>query len=242
MEARNSKIDNEYLDLEMSPNFWLVIAAFNEAKVIEVVITDALRHTKNIIVVDDKSKDETFNLALNAGAVVIQHPINLGQGAALQTGIDYAVTQGANVIVTFDADGQHRIEDAIKLAAAITKDEADIVCGSRFLGVEAKNIPAHRRIFLKMAALFTRLTTGVPVTDAHNGLRALSRRAAESIRITQNRMAHASEIISNIKEHKLRFKELPVEIIYTEYSLSKGQKLSNSINILIDLFIGRIHK
>ena len=150
--------------------------------------------------------------------------------------------RGAEIIVTFDADGQHRIEDAIKLADAITKNEADIVCGSRFMGIDAKNIPAKRRFFLKLAALFTRLTTGVPVTDAHNGLRALSRKAAESIRITQSRMAHSSEIISKIREHKLRFKELPVEIIYTEYSLSKGQKLSNSINILMDLFIGGVHK
>jgi polyprenyl-phospho-N-acetylgalactosaminyl synthase len=230
------------LDLEASAKVWLVIAAYNEGKVIGGVIKNALRHTPNIIVVDDKSNDDTFNIALEAGATVIQHPINLGQGAALQTGIDYAVKQDAKAIVTFDADGQHRIEDAMKLATAIIQDDADIVCGSRFLGMRAKNIPTTRKIFLRLAALFTRITTGVPVTDAHNGLRALSPTAAKSLRITQNRMAHASEIISNVGRHKLRYKELPVEIIYSEYSLAKGQNLSNSINILIDMFLGSINK
>jgi glycosyltransferase involved in cell wall biosynthesis len=242
MRILNNESDEKIQHVEKHNNVWLVIAAFNEAEVLEGVIQNALLYTENIIVVDDKSSDDTCILALNAGATVISHPINLGQGAALQTGIDFAIKQGADVIVTFDADGQHRIEDAMRLAAAIIEDEADIVCGSRFLGVDAKNIPANRRIFLKLAALFTRLTTGVPVTDAHNGLRALSRKAATSIRITQNRMAHASEIISSIKKQKLRYKELPVEIIYSEYSLSKGQRLSNSVNILADLFLGRISK
>lgn len=221
---------------------YFVIAAFNEAKVIDIVIKDVLRYAHKVIVVDDCSTDGTLSASLKAGATVIRHPINLGQGAALQTGIRYSLDNDADVIVTFDADGQHRIQDAMKLVSAIINNEADIVCGSRFMGIEATSIPPKRRAFLKLAALFTRLTTGVPVTDAHNGLRAFSRKAAEAIRIKQNRMAHASEIISNIGKYKLRFKELPVQIIYTDYSLAKGQKLSNSVNILIDLFIGGVHK
>jgi polyprenyl-phospho-N-acetylgalactosaminyl synthase len=242
METLTYQNSNEFGVAEINSKVWLVIAAFNEAEVIGGVIKNALLYTQNIIVVDDQSVDETFRVALEAGATVLQHPINLGQGAALQTGFDYAVSHDAEVIVTFDADGQHRIVDAMKLAAAVIKDEADIVCGSRFLGTSAKNIPISRKMLLKMAALFTRLTTGVQVTDAHNGLRALSRKAAKSICITQNRMAHASEIISNIKKNNLRYKEMPVEIVYSEYSLSKGQKLSNSINILIDLFLGGLNK
>lgn len=221
------------------PNVWLVIAAYNEEKVIASVITGALKIFPNIVVVDDKSTDKTAEVSIEAGAAVARHPINLGQGAALQTGIDHALRMGAEIIVTFDADGQHRVEDAVLLSTAVSRGEADIVCGSRFLGVDARNMPKFRRFFLKLAAQFTRLTTGVPVTDAHNGLRAMSRNAAQSIRITQNRMAHASEIISQVGKNKISYKELPVEIVYTDYSLSKGQRLSNSVNILMDLFLGR---
>lgn len=210
------------------------------------MITDVIKRAvttfPNIVVVDDGSSDTTATLACEAGATVICHPINLGQGAAIQTGIDFALMSGADTIVTFDADGQHRIEDALTLARAIDQKEADIVCGSRFLGIESTTMPATKRLTLKLAALFTRFSSGVPVTDAHNGLRAISRSAAKKLRITQNRMAHASEIISQIKSLKLRYKEYPVQILYTEYSIAKGQKISNAINILIDLLFGRISK
>ena len=223
-------------------NVWLVIAAFNEGGMITDVIKRAVPTFPNIVVVDDGSSDTTATLACEAGATVICHPINLGQGAAIQTGIDFALMSGADIIVTFDADGQHRIEDALTLARGIDQNEADIVCGSRFLGIESTTMPGTKRLTLKLAALFTRFSSGVPVTDAHNGLRAISRSAAKKIRITQNRMAHASEIISQIKSLKLRYKEYPVQILYTEYSIAKGQKISNAINILIDLLFGRISK
>jgi glycosyltransferase involved in cell wall biosynthesis len=221
---------------------WLVIAAFNEGGMITDVIKHAIATFPNVVVVDDGSTDTTATLACEAGSTVICHPINLGQGAAIQTGIDFALISGADIIVTFDADGQHRIEDALTLARAIDQNEADIVCGSRFLGVESTTMPATKRLTLKLAAIFTRLSSGVPVTDAHNGLRAISRSAAQKIRITQNRMAHASEIISQVKSLKLRYKEYPVQILYTDYSIAKGQKISNAINILIDLLFGRISK
>ena len=221
---------------------WLVIAAFNEGGMIAEVIKDVLPTFPHIVVVDDGSGDDTAIIACNAGATVVRHPVKQGQGAALQTGIDFALVSGAQIIVTFDADGQHRIEDALTLARAIDNDEADIVCGSRFLGVDSVTMPRAKRLTLRCAATFTRLSTGIPVTDAHNGLRALSRSAAKKIRITQNRMAHASEIIAQIKVKHLRYKEYPVQIIYSEYSIAKGQKISNSINILIDLFFGRISK
>lgn len=221
---------------------WLVIAAFNEGAMIADVIKHAVATFPNIVVVDDGSSDTTATLACEAGATVICHPINLGQGAAIQTGIDFVLMSGADIIVTFDADGQHRIEDALTLASAIDQNEADIVCGSRFLGVESTTMPATKRLTLKLAALFTRFSSGVPVTDAHNGLRAISRSTAQKIRITQNRMAHASEIISQVKSLKLSYKEYPVQILYTDYSIAKGQKISNAINILIDLLFGRISK
>jgi glycosyltransferase involved in cell wall biosynthesis len=206
------------------------------------VVTNTLKSFPNIVVIDDGSKDETARHAKDAGAFVIRHPINLGQGAALQTGIDFAIINDAKVIVTFDADGQHRVEDAIAIVKHLKYHQLDVVCGSRFLGLESKTIPKKRKFWLKLAAIFTKLTTGVPVSDAHNGLRAMSSDAAKKIRITQNRMAHASEFISQVKKNSLSFDEIPVEIIYSPYSLEKGQKLTNSFNILIDLLIGKIDK
>jgi glycosyltransferase involved in cell wall biosynthesis len=223
-------------------NVWLVIAAYNEGPVIYEVIDRTIKTFPNIVVVDDGSIDETSQSAINAGAWVVPHPINLGQGAALQTGIDFAILKGAQIVVTFDADGQHRVDDAISLISHLVKNNLDIVCGSRFLGLESETMPRLRRLMLKLAALFTRITTGIPVTDAHNGLRALSYKAAVSIRITQNRMAHASEIVSQIQANSLLYDEIPVKILYSSYSLAKGQKMSNSINILFDLFIGRVSK
>src|SRR5205807_7673808 len=131
-----------------------------------------------ILVVDDGSDDRTGEIAASAGAIVIRHPINLGQGAALQTGIEVALSAGANVVVTFDADGQHRRDDIWKLIDALADRGVDFALGSRFLG-RALGIPATRRWLLRVATLFTRLTTGLDVTDAHNGLRAMTRRGAK---------------------------------------------------------------
>jgi polyprenyl-phospho-N-acetylgalactosaminyl synthase len=200
-----------------------------------------LRLYRNIIVVDDCSSDDTGATAFRAGATVLRHPINLGQGAALQTGIRYALSRGAEYIVTFDADGQHRTDDIRALIDAQVRTGADVVLGSRFLG-HAKDIPWLRRIVLRLAVLFTRLGSGVKLTDAHNGLRLLSRQAAERIRIRQNRMAHASEIIDQISALRLTLTEAPVTIVYTDYSLRKGQPLGNAVNILADLLIARLKK
>lgn len=126
---------------------WLVIAAYNEGAVIAEVIQNTVRKFPNIVVVDDGSKDSTAQAAKNAGAKVVVHPINLGQGAALQTGIDYALQQDAKVIVTFDADGQHRIEDAVAMIAHLTDHNLDIVCGSRFLGLDSATLPLSANSF-----------------------------------------------------------------------------------------------
>ena len=221
---------------------WIVIAAYNESAVIKSVLNNLLKIFPNVIVVDDCSTDDTRSEVSSTCALLVSHPVNLGQGAALQTGIDFALDSGAEVIVTFDADGQHRVSDAVSLVKGILIDEADIICGSRFLGVDSVTMPISKKFLLICAALFTRLTTGIKVTDAHNGLRAMSKKAASQIQITQNRMAHASEIISQIGVHKLRYKEYPVVIEYTKYSLAKGQKIHNAVNILIDLLLGRISK
>lgn len=220
---------------------FIVIAAYNESRAITAVIAGLLPTYPDVVVVDDGSADDTADCALAAGATVLRHPINLGQGAALQTGIDYAVQQGARYIVTFDADGQHSADDIPRMIAALEAAKAEVALGSRFLG-QAIGLDARRKWLLKAAVVFTNLTTGVRLTDAHNGLRVLTRRAAQTIRIRQNRMAHASEIVEQIGSHRIPFVEVPVTISYSEYSRAKGQRLSNSVNILLELLFERLYK
>lgn len=224
-----------------SGSVWIVIAAYNEAPVIDNVLQSLKDLYQNVVVVDDGSHDGTPEIVRRTYAHLVQHPINLGQGAALQTGIDFALRQGSQFIVTFDADGQHDPADIPLLLQSLVSGGADIACGSRFLG-RTYDMPPARRIFLKMAARFTSITSGVYMTDAHNGLRAMTRASATKLRIRQDRMAHASEIVQEISRKKLRLVEVPVTIRYTEYSLSKGQKLSHSIDILIDLLTRKLYQ
>lgn len=203
-------------------NTWIVIPAFNEAKVIRQVLTDVLRTYPNVVVVDDCSTDATAFESSQTSAVVIQHLINRGQGAALKTGMSYALSQGADAIVTFDSDGQHAVADIEKLLQPIAQGTHDIVLGSRFLQ-DGSNVPPLRRIVLQLAVLFTRLVSRIAITDTHNGLRAMSAAAAKKIRIVQDRMAHASEILDEIVRNQLRYTEVPVTITYSYYSKEKGQ-------------------
>jgi polyprenyl-phospho-N-acetylgalactosaminyl synthase len=229
---------------------YVVIAAYNEAAVIARVIGEVKRAGYRVVIVDDGSRDETAAVARAAGAVVLKHPFNLGQGAALQTGIEYALAQAAEVeraveraevIVTFDADGQHRVADIARLVEALAAERADFVLGSRFLG-HSPNLPSLRRLLLQAATFFTRLTTGLQLTDTHNGLRAMTRRGAAAIRLRQNRMAHASEFLSQVAASGLRYVERPVTIEYTAYSLAKGQNMRDAILILLDLFARRLYR
>ncbi len=218
---------------------FVVIAAYNEAPVIGAVVTAVRRAAYFAVVVDDGSTDATGEIAACAGALVVTHPVNLGQGAALQTGLDYALAHGAEIVVTFDADGQHRAPDIASLIDALSANQADYALGSRFLG-RTVNLPRARRLMLAAAVWFTRLTTGLALTDTHNGLRAMTRRGAARIRLKQNRMAHASEILHQIAQSGLAYVEVPVTIEYSAYSLGKGQPVSEWIAILIDLFARRM--
>jgi glycosyltransferase involved in cell wall biosynthesis len=222
-----------------SDDLWVVIAAYNEARMIGSVVRGVRAHYGNIVVVDDGSADATAEEALAAGATVLSHPINLGQGAALQTGLAYAYGQRATRIVTFDADGQHAIEDVAVMLAIQDRLGVDVVLGSRFLG-RTVNMPRSKHLTLKAAVLFTKLTTGMRLTDAHNGLRLLNRNAAGKIRLRQNRMAHASEFLSQVRHLHLTYAEAPVTISYSQYSVAKGQRLSNAFNIVLELIFGRL--
>jgi glycosyltransferase involved in cell wall biosynthesis len=169
---------------------------------------------------------------------VLRHAINRGQGAALQSGITLALARGADVVVTFDADGQHLAADIPRLVAPVLSGGADVALGSRFLE-PTSDVPPLRRLVLKGAVFFTTLTTGVRLSDAHNGLRAFSRSAAQTIRIRQDRMAHASELISEIRRHRLRFEEVPITVLYTDYSRGKGQSAFGAFRVLLDLVVGK---
>jgi polyprenyl-phospho-N-acetylgalactosaminyl synthase len=229
------------MEFGLHPRVWVICAAYNEATTIGRVVGELSRAGHRIIVVDDGSGDETRHIAATAGAHVVAHPINLGQGAALQTGIDYALSQGADVLVTFDADGQHRVSDIRRLLDALRQERADFALGSRFLG-QTYNLPTLRRWLLQAATVFTRLTTGLRLTDSHNGLRALTRKGAAAIRLRQNRMAHASEILVEIAHSGLHYVEVPVTIEYTAYSLAKGQRIGDSVTILLDLFAQELYR
>jgi glycosyltransferase involved in cell wall biosynthesis len=223
------------------PNLWVICAAYNEATTIGRVVAELGRAGHQVVVVDDGSGDGTRHIAAAAGANVVVHPVNLGQGAALQTGIDFALAQGADLLITFDADGQHRVSDIPILVEALRRERADFALGSRFLG-QTYNLPTLRRWVLHAATIFTRLTTGLRLTDSHNGLRALTRKGAAAIRLRQNRMAHASEILVEIAHSGLRYVEVPVTIEYTAYSLAKGQRIGDSVSILLDLFAQELYR
>ena len=210
---------------------WVVIAAFNEAAVIRSVVGEVVAAGWPVVVVDDGSRDATAAAARMAGVVVLRHAINLGQGAALQTGIDYALRRGAARIVTFDADGQHRVEDIPVLLDAL--GDADIALGSRFLG-SVEGASAGRRALLRTATVVSNGMSGLSLTDAHCGLRAFRASAAPRLRITQDRMAHASELLRKIKTSELRVAEVPVTIRYTDYSMRKGQRGFAAVRILFD--------
>jgi len=216
-------------------NIYIVVPAYNEENSISGVIGDLRKHNfNNIIVVDDGSTDDTNIVAKKDGAVVIKHPINLGQGTAVKTGIDYALLLGAEIIVTFDADGQHLAKDLDNLVKPLINNEVEVALGSRFLDNNS-NVPWLKKIFLKGGTLLLFLMYGIMLTDTHNGFRALSRSAAEKIHIRSRGMEHASEILEEIKIKKIRYKEIPVTIKYSTYSISKGQRISNSLNIFFKM-------
>lgn len=216
----------------------VVVPVFNEAEVITGVVTALRRRFQHVVCVDDGSADRSATLAAAAGATVLVHPTNLGQGAALQTGLTYGLTTGASYFVTFDADGQHRVDDALRLLDVARETGVDVVLGSRFLD-DRTDVPLVRRALLKAAVLYTRITSGLRLTDAHNGLRVLTRDAATMLDLRQPGMAHASELLGVLARGRLRYCEAPVTVIYSEYSRSKGQSSINAVNILVDLLLAR---
>ncbi len=223
---------------------WIVVPAFNEASVIGDVVADIRSAFDHVVLVDDGSKDNTGDIALRAGAHVVPHPVNLGQGAAIQTGVEYARSQpGAQVFATFDADGQHRLKDVVRMIDRLSTDDVDLVVGTRFAEPTASKPPLLKRIILRVAALVSPSSRQLGLTDAHNGLRVFNKKVADGLNITMSGMSHASEFITLAVENGWRVAEEPVEILYTEYSKSKGQPLLNGVNIVFDgLLRGRLSR
>lgn len=220
---------------------WLIVPCYNEGPVIREVLVNALQTFPNIVAVNDGSADNSAEQIHQAGAHLVNHPVNLGQGAAIQTGVEYARAQpGARYFVTFDADGQHQVKDVVRMVRRLREEPVDIVVGTRFAGEqEDSQVPLLKRIVLKTVVFLSPRSRKLGLTDAHNGLRAFNAKVAAEMNIRMNGMSHASEIVGMMDDRKWRVAEEPVDILYTEYSKAKGQSLVNGVNILADGLVAR---
>jgi glycosyltransferase involved in cell wall biosynthesis len=221
----------------------VIVPVFNEGPVIRPTLKTLIDKGYSVVAVDDASTDDTRQILLSLPVYSLRHPINLGQGAALQTGMTFALARGAEFVVHFDADGQHSAEDIETLLAPLRAGEADVTLGSRFLRDEdSRAVPRSKRLLLKAGVVVNGILTGVWLSDAHNGFRAFTRAAAARIDLRENRFAHASEILIQIRRSRLRFVERPTAIVYTERSVSKGQPMRNSVKIVLDILLRRIFR
>jgi glycosyltransferase involved in cell wall biosynthesis len=221
----------------------VIVPSYNEGKAVGATVQRLLAAGYRVVVVDDGSRDDTPDVLRALPVDYIRHPVNLGQGAALQTGMTYALRAGADIAVHFDADGQHDCAQIAQLIAPIVEGSADVVFGSRFLRKEdTAQVPLKKRIVLRGGILVSWFMTGVLLSDTHNGFRALSRRALEHVQLQENGFAHATEILQRVREAGLKYAEVPITITYTAYSQLKGQKLSGSLSILFDLIMAKLTK
>lgn len=221
---------------------WLIIPCFNEGTVIGDVIRHAREAFPNIVAVNDGSSDNSAEEIHKAGAHLVNHPVNLGQGAAIQTGVEYARAQpGARYFVTFDADGQHQVKDVVAMLERLRNEPVDIIVGTRFGRPRSADdqVPWIKRLVLKTVVLLSPRTRKLGLSDAHNGLRVFNKKVADELNIRMNGMSHASEFVAQMDERGWRVSEQPVDILYTDYSMSKGQSLINGVNILADGFVAR---
>ena len=223
-------------------SIFVIVPGFNEATVIRQTVEVLLQKNYSVIVVDDASTDITRKTLSGLPVFYIRHLANLGQGAAIQTGVHLALKKNAQYIVTFDADGQHDVNDIERMINLLQHENADIVFGSRFLPGAASNLHLTRRLVLKTARLINYLASGILLSDANNGLRVMTREAALKIRITENRSSHNAQMQNLVKFNKLKYAECAVNVSYSEYSRRKGLKNINSIRILYDLILFKIFR
>jgi len=221
----------------MSPKeqrIFIVIPAYLEEPAIRDVLTNLQRAGySNIVVVDDGSSDRTYQEVLKVPHVfAARHLVNRGKGAAVRTGLDIAKQQGADIVVTFDADGQHVAADIGKLVKAIGEGY-DVALGRRTFKTE--DMPAMKIFFNHIASVITMILFGIKVSDTQCGLRAYSSAALEQIETRADRYAFDTEVIKEIKRHRLKYKEVPIDVIYNEHSQTKAERstLTHAVKTLI---------
>jgi glycosyltransferase involved in cell wall biosynthesis len=216
---------------------WLIVPVYDEGRVVGDVVRDVLRTFPNVVCVDDGSRDDSAAEIRRTGAHLVRHPVNLGQGAAIQTGLEYARARpDAQFFVTFDADGQHQVDDVVAMLDRLRTEDVDIVVGTRFHG-DTSHIPWVKRAALKAVVRLSPCSRRLGLTDAHNGLRAFNRKVALQLNITLNGMGHASEIVRLMEYWNWRVAEEPVMIRYTDYAVAKGQSLVNGVNIVFETML-----
>jgi glycosyltransferase involved in cell wall biosynthesis len=226
--------------LNNSKSIFVIISCYNEAKVVKKTVLEILEKGYSVVVVDDCSKDGSKKQLTGLPIYYLRHRVNMGQGAALQTGIDFAKRKGAKYFVTFDADGQHDRNDIEGMMQVIEKEKSDIVFGSRFLPGAKTNATNSRTFVLNTARYVNYLVSGIMLSDAYNGLRLFDRKAADSIRLTENKMAHATQFQVLAAKNKLKFSEYPNNIQYTEYSTRKGLRNWDGIKIFFEILLYKI--
>lgn len=222
-----------------------VVPAFQEAERLPSVLDRLRTQVDGVVVVDDGSTDGTGRAAIGReGVWVLSHWINRGQGAALRTGTRAALELGADVVVHIDADGQHSPENIAHVVAPIVASEADIVLGSRYLGLRPEGMPFVRRVLHSGIRQFNRWVLAIPaqVSDPQSGFRALSAEAARSLTFHQDRMAHASEILRLVTRSSWRWKEVPIQVHYSVATLKKGQRSLDAIKVAWQLVLGMFHR
>lgn len=221
-------------------NVFIIVPAYNEDSVLPRTVRDLLTTGHRVVVIDDGSTDDTAQIR-HFPIDYVRHAVNLGQGAALQTGMTYALMHGAVAAVHFDADGQHDVTQIRKVLEPLEAGAADVVFGSRFLREEDRaNVPRIKRVFLRLGIIVSGTLSGMWLSDTHNGFRGLSRKALECIQLRENGFAHATEILGQVRASKLRYTEVPVTVRYSDYSRAKGQSIWNSAAIVFDLLVSRL--
>jgi glycosyltransferase involved in cell wall biosynthesis len=228
------------------PSLFLIIPAFNEERAIGATLANLPRRVEGVnhvtvVVVDDGSTDGTAEVVRRCGddrVVLLRHAINRGLGGALGTGLAYARRNRADFAVTYDADGQHAPDDIAKIIQPLLAGKADAVIGSRLL--TPKGMPWYRVVGNFGLNVITFFMFGLWTTDSQSGLRAFSLAAIERIEVRNDRMEVSSEFVREIGRKRLRFAEVPIQAIYTDYSLAKGQSNWNAFNIIFRLLLQRL--
>jgi len=218
----------------------IILPAFNEGEKIGEVLKNLPNKIPGVseiekLVIDDGSSDNTAKIALSQKAKVLRHIINRGLGGGIGTGFEYARLTGADIVVTFDSDGQHRPQDIVSLIKPIIEKKVDVVIGSRFIKVS--EVPFDRIVINFLSNVATFILFGIWTSDSQSGLRAFNKNAISKIEIKTQKMEVSSEIFKEIKRNDLKFTEIPIKAIYTEYSRKKGQKNSNAVPTFIKMFL-----